>query len=90
MDKFNDSFEVLWVWLHRGHVVRRACLVVAVWMTVDAFRWASEYANAYPEPGAQHVAMVVAVTGIPSALLAAMIKFYNSGRSAEPVKPGAN
>ena len=82
MDKFNNAFEPVWVWLHRGHVVRRAVLFVAVWMTLDSYHWAKVYAMT-AEP---NQFIYAAVLGVPSALLAAAIKFYNSGRAAEPVK----
>lgn len=90
MDRFNAAVEPLWVFLHRGHVIRRICLGVSVWLTVKSFSWAAAYASTFAEPSAQHVAMVAAVTGVPSALLAVMVKFYNTGRAAKPVDGGDN
>lgn len=85
----NAAFEPLWIWLHRGHIVRRFCLFYALWLTGKSYTWASTYATALAEPTAQNVAMVAAVTAIPSALFAAALKFYNSGRAAGPVTDGA-
>jgi hypothetical protein len=82
MDKFNSAIEPLWVFLHRGHIVRRAVLIMAVWMTWDSYHWAKWYAMT-DDP---NQFIYAAVLGVPSALLAAAIKFYNSGRSTVPVK----
>lgn len=76
IDRFNAAVEPLWVFLHRGHIIRRAVLFVAVWMTVDSYSWAKEYATSgNPDP-----LIYAAVLGVPSALLVAAIKFYNEGR----------
>lgn len=75
-DKFNSAIEPLWVFLHKGHIVRRVILFIAVWMTLDSYEWAKMYALT-EEP---NQFIYVAVLGVPSALLAAAIKFYNSGR----------
>lgn len=77
MDKFNSLFEPLWVFLHRGHIVRRFVLFAAVWMTFDSYNWAKAYAMT-AEP---NEFIYAAVLGVPSALLAAAIKFYSSGRN---------
>lgn len=79
IDRINAFFEPLWVLLHRGHIVRRSVLFVAVWMTIDSYQWAKAYAMTHesPEP-----AIYAAVLGVPSALLAAAIKFYNDGRNS--------
>lgn len=82
MDKFNTAFEPFWVWLHRGHVIRRVVLFIAIWMTIDSYEWAKLYAMS--EDPNQFI--YGAVLAVPSALLAAAIKFYNSGRAAEPIK----
>jgi hypothetical protein len=76
MDKFNKAIEPLWVFLHRGHIIRRTVLFVAVWMTIDSYQWAKWYATT-SEP---NEIIYAAVLGVPSALLAAAIKFYSSGR----------
>lgn len=83
-DRFNRAIEPLWVFLHRGHVIRRVVLFVAVWMTLDAYEWAKAYGV---NPDANQW-IVTAVMAVPSTLLAAAIKFYNSGRSAEPWTKG--
>lgn len=78
-DKFNAAIEPFWVFLHKGHIVRRAVLIVAVWMTLDSYEWAKLYAMTEdPDPF-----IYGAVLGVPSALLAAAIKFYSSGRGGE-------
>jgi len=77
MDKFNESLEPLWLFLHKGHIVRRIVLFVALWMTIDSYEWAKLYGLS---PDANQW-VVTAVMAVPSALLAAAIKFYNSGRS---------
>jgi hypothetical protein len=82
LDRFNQALEPLWVFLHRGHVVRRIVLGVAVWMAIDAYTWVKEY-GATEDPNEW---LVVAVFGTASALLSASIGFYNSGRAAGPIK----
>lgn len=77
MDKFNEAIEPLWVFLHRGHVIRRTVLGIALWIEVDAYLWAKEY-GATAEPNEW---LIVAVFGTASALLSAAISFYNTGRS---------
>lgn len=77
MDRFNAAIEPLWVFLHRGHIVRRIVLGVAVWMTWDSYHWAKMYAMT-PDP---NEFIYAAVLGVPSALLAAAIKFYSDGRA---------
>jgi len=75
-DRFNDALEPLWEFLHRGHIIRRAVLYLAIWMTIDSYSWAKTYAYAdNPDP-----IIYAAVLGVPSALLAIAIKFYNEGR----------
>lgn len=80
MDKFNVAIEPLWVFLHRGHIVRRAVLAIAVWMTLDAYVWVKEYGST-SDPNEW---LVVAILGVPSALLSSAIAFYNKGRAAQP------
>ena len=82
LDSFNRAFEPVWVFLHRGHIIRRAILIVAVWMTLDSYEWAKAYA-ATEDPNEIIYASVLAIS---SGLLAAAIKFYNTGRAAEPLK----
>ena len=82
LDKFNQTIEPFWVFLHRGHIVRRVVLGVALWMEVDAYRWAKAY-GATEDPNEW---LVLAVFGTASALLSAAIGFYNNGRAAGPVK----
>jgi hypothetical protein len=77
MDRFNALFEPLWVFLHRGHIVRRIVLGVAVWMTLDSYQWAKMYAMT----DRPNEFIYFAVLGVPSTLLAAAIKFYGDGRS---------
>lgn len=79
MDKLNQFFNPFWIFLHNGHIVRRAVLFVAVWMTVDSYEWA----KAYGSTADANEWLVVAVMGVPSALMAAAIKFYNTGRNNE-------
>lgn len=79
MDKFNSLVEPLWVFLHRGHVIRRLVLFVAVWMTLDSYNWAKDYAMT-TDPSEF---IYIAVLGVPSALLAAAIKFYSTGRTGD-------
>jgi hypothetical protein len=82
MDKLNAAVEPLWVFLHRGHIIRRAILLIAVWMTIDSYQWAKVYAMTdNPDQ-----IIYAAVLGVPSALLAAAIKFYNSGRAKSEEK----
>lgn len=82
LDRFNRAIEPFWVLLHRGHIVRRAILIVAVWMTLDSYEWAKRYAMT-EDPNEIIYASVLAIS---SGLLAAAIKFYNTGRAAEPLK----
>lgn len=82
MDKFNAAIEPLWVFLHRGHVIRRGVLFVAVWMTLDSYHWAKAYAMT-SDP---NEFIYAAVLGVPSALLAAAIKFYSTGRAQNEEK----
>lgn len=79
MDKFNKAFDPIWTFLHNGHIIRRAVLFIAVWMTIDSYEWAKQYAMS----GEANQWVVTAVMAVPSALLAAAIKFYNSGRTGE-------
>ena len=81
LDRFNAAIEPLWVFLHRGHIIRRGVLGFALWMTYDSYHWAKEYAMV-DDP---NQFIYAAVLGVPSALLAAAIKFYNDGRAAKPV-----
>ena len=75
-DRFNTALEPLWVFLQRGMIVRRGVLFVAIWMTLDSYAWAKIYAyNPDPDP-----LIYAALLGVPSALLAAALKFYNDGR----------
>jgi hypothetical protein len=76
LDRFNKAVEPLWVFLHRGWIVRRTVLFVAVWMTLDSYNWAKMYAMT----DSPNEWIYAAVLGVPSALLAAAIKFYNSGK----------
>lgn len=78
LDKFNKAIDPVWTFLHRGHIVRRAILIIAVWMTLDSYEWAKIYAMT-EEP---NQFIYVAVLGVPSALLTMAIKFYNSGRAS--------
>lgn len=82
MDKFNAALEPLWLFLHRGHIIRRGVLFLAVWMTLDSYNWAKVYAMT-SEP---NEFIYAAVLGVPSALLAAAIKFYSTGRAQSEVK----
>jgi len=78
LDRFNRTIEPLWVFLHRGYVIRRIVLGVAVWMMYDSYQWAKWYAMT-PEP---NEFIYFSVLGVPSALLAAAIKFYNDGKAS--------
>lgn len=82
MDKFNAAIEPLWVFLHRGHIIRRGVLFLAVWMTIDSYNWAKVYAMTN-DP---NEFIYAAVLGVPSALLAAAIKFYSTGRAQNEEK----
>lgn len=77
LDRFNQFFKPLWVFLHEGHVVRRIVLGIAVWMTLDSYEWAKLYA-ATDEP---NTLIYAAVLGVPSGLLALALKFYTEGRN---------
>ena len=75
-DRFNSALEPLWLFLEKGMIVRRGVLFVAIWMTLDSYAWAKIYAyNPDPDP-----LIYAALLGVPSALFAAALKFYNEGR----------
>lgn len=76
MDRFNRAVEPLWVFLHRGYIVRRFILGFAIWMTYDSYQWAKWYAMTE----SPNEFIYIAVLGVPSALLAAAIKLYGDGR----------
>ena len=82
MDKFNAAMQPLWTFLHNGHIIRRGVLFLAVWMTLDSYQWAKVYAMT-DEP---NQFIYAAVLGVPSALLAAAIKFYSTGRAQNEEK----
>lgn len=63
-------------------LVRRALLLWAAWIQLDALRWS----YAYAQDTADRVgtaAVIGAVLGVVSALFGAAIKFYNDGRKAQ-------
>jgi hypothetical protein len=75
-DRFNAALEPFWLFLHKGMIVRRAVLLIAIWMTMDSYAWAKIYAyDSSPDP-----LIYAALLGVPSALLVTALKFYNDGR----------
>ena len=77
--RINAAFESFWFFLQQGMIIRRAILFIAIWMTLDSYKWAKMYAMTdAPDP-----LIYAAVLGVPSALLVAAIKFYNEVRSIE-------
>lgn len=68
--------ERFWEWLDRRMIVRRVCLGIAVWLTIDSYFWVQGYAMS----AGSNQWIVAAVQGIPATMLATMVKFYNEGR----------
>jgi hypothetical protein len=76
---FNEAFNPLWIFLHRGHIVRRAVLLSVGIITYKSYFWCFEISKA----SGYDPAVIASSFGIltpSSALFATAIKFYNTGR----------
>ena len=84
-DSIHAVLSGFYLTLHRGKVIRRSVLYIALWLQYTALEWSMAFAAMQPmEADMVGVAAIIAAVLTPvSGLLAAAIKFYNDARRNE-------
>jgi hypothetical protein len=68
-------------WVNNHSIIRRVVLFITLWMTWEAFHWASQYAYTTKLDGVGTAAVIAAVTGPISVLQGYVFKVYAGGRN---------
>lgn len=69
-------------------VIRRAALLIVIWLTVRSFFWAAHFAEVSPRPGTDIAAIIAAVTIPLSALQSFVFKWYSESRNYDDTSGG--
>lgn len=69
-----------WDWVDRRRIVHRLMLFITLWMTWEAFHWATMYASTVEISGMDAAAIIAAVTAPISALQGYVFKVYSESR----------
>lgn len=65
-----------WDWVDARYVVRRILLAIVIWMTWEAYKWATGFALTTGKSGTEIAAIIAAVLTPITALQGFTFKFY--------------
>lgn len=76
MKIISDTLNGFWEQIHKGQIIRRIAFFWMMWMTTEAYFWATEYISSIDTVNTEHSLLVAAILTPITALQGAVIKFY--------------
>lgn len=68
--------KMFWDFVDSRYAVRRVLLGIVIWMTWEAYKWATGFASGCSRPGVEIAAIIAAVLTPITALQGFTFKFY--------------
>jgi hypothetical protein len=75
-----DRLNLFWDWVDNRSIIRRVSFGITLWMSYQAFDWATEFASTTTKDGAEVALIIAAVTGPIAALQAFVTTTYSTSR----------